>query len=209
MRFSRPEFLRLGFLRLGFLRLTFLGLTFAFLTLAVAASVAQTSRPPQSIAFSTTTYEAPAFLATFPASDQDTVKYSSENIAVKGGKTTTLNNYTLSLHNDSDAFLVLYCDIPNVRSDAAAIDQMLDGALTQFDNAKPTPKIDSTYSGLPARMVTATGTYTREEHVFQITAYQRIAVQGSRVWQGIVICDKTTACSAEDANKFLDSIKIR
>jgi len=146
---------------------------------------------------------------TFPASDKDTVKYSSENITLKSGKTTTLNNYTESLYNDTDAFLVLYCDIPNVRGDTAALDQMLDGALAQFDNAKPTPKIDTTYSGIPARMVTATGTYTKDQHVFQITAYQRIAVQGSRVWQGIVICDKTSACTAEDANRFLDSIKVK
>jgi len=183
--------------------------TFAFLLLTVTACFAQSAASPQNIAFNTTAYEAPAFYATFPASDKDTVKYSSENITLKSGHITTLHNYTLSLYNDSDAFLVLYCDIPNVRGDTAALDQMLDGALAQFDNAKPGPKTDSTYSGVPARMVTATGTYTREQHVFQVTAYQRIAVQGSRVWQGIVICDKTTSCTAEDANKFLDSIKIR
>jgi len=180
----------------------FLRLTFFFLMLSVAAGWAQ------SIVF-TTPYEAPAFSATFPASDKDTVKYSSENITLKSGKTAVLNNYTESLYNDTDAFLVLYCDIPNVRGDAAALDQMLDGALAQFENAKPTPKIDSTYSGIPARMVTATGTYTKDQHVFEITAYQRIAVQGSRVWQGIVICDKTSACTAADANRFLDSIKVK
>jgi len=56
---------------------------------------------------------------------------------------------------------------------------------------------------------TATGTYTRGQTTFKVTAYQRVAVQGSRVWQGIVICDQRTNCSEADANKFLNSIKIR
>jgi hypothetical protein len=86
---------------------------------------------------------------------------------------------------------------------------MLDGALAKLDNAKPGTKADSTYGGLPARTVTATGTYTRGETLFKVTAYQRITVQGSRVWQGIVICDQRTSCSESDAMKFLDSIKIR
>jgi hypothetical protein len=121
-----------------------------------------------------------------------------------------LHNYTLSLQNDSDAFLVLYCDIPNTRADKGALDHMLDGALAQLDNAKPSPKVDSTYGGLPARMVTATGTYTRGQTTFKITAYQRVAVQGdSRVWQGIVICDERSNCTEADANRFLNSIKIR
>jgi len=144
-----------------------------------------------------------------PDKDKDGVKYSSEEIKLNSGGTTTLHDYALSLHSDEDAFLVLYCEIPNTRGDSAALDQMLDGALAKLDNAKPSPKTDSTYSGLPARMVVATGTYKNGETTFNVTAYQRVAVQGSRVWQGIVICDQRTNCSAADANKFLDSIKIR
>ncbi|HWY19618.1 MAG TPA: hypothetical protein VNX26_00260 [Candidatus Acidoferrum sp.] len=196
---------------MNFLKPRFLKLSFAFFMLAVAAASAQSSAAPQNVEFSSTTYEAPAFYATFPVPDKDkgAVAYSSEDIKTKSGVTTTLHNYALSLHNDEDAFLVLYCDIPNTRSDTAALDQMLDGALAQLDNAKPNPKTDSTYSGLPARMVTATGTYTRGQTTFKVTAYQRVAVQGSRVWQGIVICDQRTNCSEADANKFLNSIKIR
>jgi hypothetical protein len=187
----------------------FLRLSFASLTLAVVVCFAQNPASPQNVAFSTTIYEAPAFTASYPVPDKGPVAYSSQEVKLKNGATATLHNYTLSLHNDADAFLVLYCDIPNTRSDAAALDQMLDGALGQLENAKPGPKTDSTYSGLPARMVTATGTYTSSQNTFKVTAYQRIAVQGSRVWQGIVICDQRTNCSEADANKFLNSIKIR
>jgi len=187
----------------------FLKLTLAFLLIAVVAGFAQKSASPQNVVFSAATYEAPAFYAMYPTPDKDGVKYSSEDIKTKGGTTTTLHNYALSLHNDEDAFLVLYCDIPNTRRDTAALDQMLDGALAQLANAKPGPKTDSTYSGLPARMVVATGTYKNGQTTFNVTAYQRVAVQGGRVWQGIVICDQRTNCSEADANKFLDSIKIR
>jgi hypothetical protein len=190
-------------------RSRFLRCTLTFLALAVAGAFAQNAAAPQNIAFSTTNYEAPAFYATYPVPDKGPVAYSSQNVTLKNGGTTTLHNYTLSLHNDADAFLVLYCDIPNTRGDAAALDQMLDGALAQLDNAKPGPKTDSTYSGLPARMVKATGSYVNGQTTFNVTAYQRIAVQGGRVWQGIVICDQRTACSEADANKFLNSIKIR
>ncbi len=192
-----------------FLSPTYLRRTFTFLLLAAAAGFAQNSSSPQNIAFSTSTYEAPAFTATYPVPDKGAVAYSSQEVKLKNGAASTLHNYALSLHNDKDAFLVLYCDIPNTRGDKAALDQMLDGALAQLDNAKPAPKTDSTYSGLPARMVTATGTYTLGETTFNVKAYQRIAVQGSRVWQGIVLCDQNTNCSEADANKFLDSIKIR
>ena len=183
----------------------------AFLLLAVAVCTAQTSSTPQSIKFSSSEYEAPAFYATYPVpeNDRSPVTYSSDSIPLKNGGKATLHNYTLSLHNNADAFLVLYCDVPNMRSDRATLDQMLDGSLSKLDNAKPGPKTDSTYSGLPARMVSATGSYTRGKSVFKVTAYQRIAVQGSRVWQGIVICDQRTACSESDAMKFLDSIQIR
>jgi hypothetical protein len=187
----------------------FLKLTFAFFILAVAAGLAQNSASANSIVFSSTAYEAPSFYATYPVPDKGPVTYSSQEVKLKNGGTATLHNYSLSLQNDEDAFLVLYCDIPNTRGDTAALDQMLDGALAQFDNAKPGPKTDSTYSGLPARMVVATGTYTSGKTVFNVTAYQRIAVQGSRVWQGIVICDQNSNCTADDANKFLNSIKIR
>ncbi len=186
-----------------------LRLTFVFLLLAVAAGFAQSTSAPQNVAFSATTYEAPAFTANYPVPDKDPVAYSSQEVKLKKGGTATLHNYSLSLHNDQDAFLVIYSDIPNTRGDTAALDQMLDGALAQLDNAKPGPKIDSTYSGLPARMVTATGTYTSGKTTFNVTAYQRVAVQGSRVWQGIVICDQNTTCSQADANKFLNSIRIR
>lgn len=187
----------------------FLRLPFVFLMLAVVAGFAQNAASPQNVAFSTATYEAPAFTATYPVPDKGPVAYSSQEVKLKNGGTTTLHNYTLSLHNDADAFLVLYCDIPNTRSDTASLDQMLDGALAQLENAKPGPKTNSTYSALPARTVTATGTYTNGQNTFKVTTYQRIAVQGSRVWQGIVICDQRTNCSEADANKFLNSIKIR
>ena len=189
----------------------FLKLPFALLILTAAAAFAQNSATPQNVVFSTATFEAPAFYATYPMPDKDKdgVKYSSEEIKLNSGGTTILHDYALSLHSDEDAFLVLYCDIANTRGDSAALDQMLDGALAQLANAKPRPKTDSTYSGLPARMVVATGTYKTGETTFNVTAYQRVAVQGSRVWQGIVICDQRTNCSEADANKFLNSIKIR
>jgi hypothetical protein len=192
-----------------FLSPRFLKQTFTFLLLASAGGFAQDSLPPQNIAFSTSTFEAPAFTATYPVPDKGAVAYSSQEVKLKNGGTATLHNYALSLHDDKDAFLVLYCDIPNTRGDKAALDQMLDGALAQLDNAKPAPKTDSTYSGLPARMVTATGTYTLGKTTFNVKAYQRIVVQGTRVWQGIVLCDQNTNCSEADANKFLDSIRIR
>jgi len=189
----------------------FLKPSFAFVILALAAAFAQNSATPQNVTFSTSVYEAPAFYATYPMPDKDKdgVKYSSEEIKLNSGGTTTLHDYALSLHNDEDAFLVLYCDIPNTRGDTAALDQMLDGALSKLDNAKPGPKTDSTYGGLHARMVVATGTYKTGDTTFNVTAYQRVAVQGSRIWQGIVICDQRTNCSASDANRFLDSIRIR
>jgi len=187
----------------------FLRRSLAFFLVAVVASLAQKSASPQHVVLSTTSYEAPAFYANYPASEKDAVKYSSQDLKLKNGGTTALHNYTLSLHHDKDAFLILYCDIPNTRGDAAALDQMLDGALAQLANAKPRPKTDSTYSGLPARMVVATGTYNSGQTTFNVIAYQRVAVQGSRVWQGIVICDVRSKCSEADANKFLDSIKIR
>jgi len=182
-----------------------LRLTLAFVVLAAAACAAQ------DIQFSSTPYAAPAFYANFPAPDNDkvTVQYSSDEITLKNGGTTTLHDYALSLHDDQDAFLVLYCDIPNTHGDTAALDAMLDGALAKLDNAKPGPKFDTTYSGIPARMVIATGTYSRGQTTFYVTSYHRIAVQGNRVWQGIVICDHRTSCTETDANKFLNSIKIR
>lgn len=189
----------------------FLKLTFAFVILALATAFAQNSATPQNVVFSASTYEAPAFYATYPMPDKDKdgVKYSSEDITLKSGAKTTLHDYALSLHNDEDAFLVLYCDIPNTRGDSAALDQMLDGALAKLDNARPSPKTDSTYGGLHARMVVATGSYKNGDTTFNVTSYQRVAVQGSRIWQGIVICDQRTNCSAADANRFLDSITIR
>lgn len=194
-----------------FPKLKVVELSFVFMVVAAAAVVAQNSASPQKVVFSTSVYEAPAFYATYPIPDKDKdgVKYASEDIKLKSGGSTTLHNYTLSLHSDQDAFLVLYCDIPNTRGDTAALDQMLDGALAQLQNAKPGPKTDSTYGGLPARMVVATGTYKNGETTFNVTTYQRVSVQGGRVWQGIVVCDQRTSCSEADANRFLDSIKIR
>lgn len=82
-------------------------LTLAFLFLAVAAGTAQR------IEFATTPYEAPAFTATFPlpdpGKDKPGVSYSFEDITTKAGTPTKLHNYALSVHNDSDAFLVIYC----------------------------------------------------------------------------------------------------
>jgi hypothetical protein len=187
----------------------FLKLTFAVLMLAMGTGLAQNPATLQNIAFSTTAYEAPAFYATFPLPDKDPVGYSSQEVTLKSGGTATLHNYTLSLHNDRDAFLVLYSDVPNIRGDSAGLDTMLDGALAQLDNAKPSPKTDSTFSGMPARAVSAAGTYKSGQTTFNVTTYERIAMQGSRVWQAIVICDGTTTCSAADANRFFDSIKVR
>src|SRR5579863_1556643 len=110
----------------------FLKLTFVFFTLAVAGGLAQNSASAQSIVFSSTAYEAPSFYATYPVPDKGPVAYSSQEVKLKSGATTTLHNYSLNLQNDQDAFLVLYCDIPNTRGDTAALDQMLDGALAQL-----------------------------------------------------------------------------
>src|ERR1700730_3641223 len=111
-----------------FLRSRFLKLSITFLLPGCAAGFAQNAASPQNVVFSTTTYESPAFYATYPVPDKEkgAVTYSSEDIKLKSGGTTTLHNYALSLHNDEDAFLVLYCDIPNTRSDTTALDQMLD-----------------------------------------------------------------------------------
>jgi hypothetical protein len=194
-----------------FLKQRFLILAFA--VLAVAAGFAQTAAVPQNvlrnIAFSSTTYEAPAFYANFPVPDKNPVAYSSQEVKLKSGGTSTLHNYTLSLHNDEDAFLVLYSDVASVRSDSTGLDLMLDGALGTLDNAKPGPKTDSTFSGLPARTVSSTGTYKNGETTFNITTYERIAAQGNRIWQAIVVCDQRSNCSEADANKFFNSIKVR
>jgi hypothetical protein len=183
----------------------FLKLTLAFWLLAVAACTAQ------NLVFASARYEAPEFSAVYPLPDKDKpgVAYSFNSVELKSGSTTKLHNYSQSLHDDSDAFLVLYCDIPNMRSDAAALDQMLDGALGQLDNAKPGPKADATFGGLPARAVSATGTYVHGQTTFHVTSYERITVKGDRIWQAIVICDTRTACSEADANKFFNSIQIR
>src|SRR5258708_13592807 len=142
---------RVGNTRAPETSMRFLRLTFAFLLLALAAAFAQTSATPQNVEFSTSTYEAPAFYATFPVPDKDkgAVAYSSEEIKTKSGTTTTLHNYALSLHNDEDAFLVIYCDIPNTRSDTAALDQMLDVPLAQLANSKPSPKPNAPHAPFP------------------------------------------------------------
>ncbi len=183
----------------------FVKLTLAFSMLAVAACTAQ------NLVFASARYEAPEFSALYPAPDKDKpgVTYSFNNVPLKTGDTAKMHNYTLSVHDDSDAFLLLYCDIPNMRNDTAALDYMLDGALGQLDNAKPSPKTDSTLSGRPARAVSATGTYVHGQTTFHITSYERIMVKGDRVWQAIVICDARTNCSEGDADKFFNSIEIR
>jgi hypothetical protein len=183
----------------------FVKLTLAFWLLAVAACAAQ------NLVFASSRYEAPEFSALYPVPDKDKpgVNYSFDNIQLKSGGSAKLHNYTLSLHDDSDAFLVLYCDVPNTRTDAAALDRMLDGALAQLDNAKPTPKTNSTLGGVPARAVSATGTYVHSQTTFHITSYERITVKDDRIWQAIVICDTRTTCSEADANKFFNSIEIR
>ena len=177
-----------------------------FLMLAVAAGSAQ------SIEFSTKAYEAPAFSSTFPVADKDKdgVAFTSQRVSPKSGGTLTLKVYGQEIHNGANSFQVMYTDTPTPwRGDVAALDIMLDGALARLDNAKPNPKTDSLYSGWPARMVTATGTYTLGKTTFEVTTYQRIFIQGNRIWQGIVVCDKTTDCTPADANRFLDSIKIK
>jgi hypothetical protein len=86
---------------------------------------------------------------------------------------------------------------------------MLDGAVATLENAKPGPKTDSTFSGFPARAVAANSTYTSGQTTYSRTMYERITVQGARVWQALVICNKTTNCTDADANRFFNSIKIR
>jgi hypothetical protein len=183
----------------------FVKLTLAFWMLAVASCTAQ------NLVFADARYEAPEFSALYPVPDKDKpgVTYSFDNVELKTGGSTKLHNYIQSLHDDSDAFLVIYCDIPNMRSDSAALDHMLDGALGQLDNAKSSPKTNATFGGLPARAVTATGTYVHDQTTFHVTSYERITVKGDRIWQAIVICDAKTICSEADANKFFNSIEIR
>jgi len=178
--------------------------------LAVAAASAQNAASVRNVEFTTTAYAAPAFSATYPVPDKDKpgVTYSSQNVTLKSGGTATMHTYALGLHNDSDAFLVIYCDA-DLRGDTVGLDLMLDGALATLENAKPGPKTDSTFSGLPARAVTATSTYSSGQTTFNRTTYERITVQGARVWQALVICDKTTNCTEADANKFFNSIKIK
>ena len=182
----------------------FLRLTFAFFILAVAAASAQ------SLEFTKAPYDAPAFSATFPVPDKDKpgVTYSSQSVTLKSGAAATMHTYALGIHNDSDAFLIIYCDA-NLQSDKAGLDIMLDGAMATLENVKPGPKTDSTFSGLPARAVSATSTSTSGQTTTSRTTYERITVQGIRVWQALVLCDKTSNCSEADANKFFNSIKIR
>ena len=200
LRFQKPRFQKPGFLRLKF----------AFLTLAVFAVFAQYSSSAQSLEFTKTTYDAPAFSATYPVPDKDKpgVTYSSQSVTLKSGATATMHTYALSIHNDADAFLVIYCDA-NLQGDTAGLDLMLDGAVATLENASPSPKTDSTFSGFPARAVTANSTYTSGQTTYSRTMYERITVQGARVWQALVICNKTSNCSDTDANKFFNSIKIR
>jgi hypothetical protein len=182
-----------------------LKLTLALLLIAVGCCAAQT------LEFVSARYEAPEFSALYPAPDKDMpgVTYSFDTIPLKGGGSAKMHNYTQSLHDDADAFLVLYCDIPNTRGDTESLDHMLDGAVAQLDNAKSGQKTDSTFSGNPARAVSATGTYVHAETTYHVTSYQRIMVKGDRIWQAIVICDARTTCSEGDANKFFNSIQIR
>jgi hypothetical protein len=188
----------------------FLKLTLVFFMLAAAATSAQNAASVRNMEFTTTTYDAPAFSATFPVPDKDKpgVAYSSESVTLKSGGTATMHTYSLPLHNDSDAFIVIYCDA-NLRGDTVGLDLMLDGALATLQNAKPGPKTDSTFSGLPARAVSATSTYTSGQTTGNRTTYERIAVQGNRVWQALVLCDKTTNCTEADANRFFNSIKVK
>jgi hypothetical protein len=177
---------------------------FAFFMLAIAAASAQ------SLEFARTSYEAPAFSATYPVPDKDKpgVTYSSENVTLKSGATAVMNNYSLGIHNEFDAFLVIYCDA-NLQGDTAGLDLMLDGAVGTLENAKATPKTDSTFSGFRARAVSATSTYTSGNTTGNRTTYERITVQGTRVWQALVVCDRSTNCTEADANRFFNSIKIR
>jgi len=188
----------------------FLKLTLVVFILAVAAASAQNAASVRNMEFTTTTYDAPAFSATYPVPDKDKpgVTYSSQDVTLKSGATATMHTYALGLHNDADAFLVIYCDA-NLQGDTAGLDLMLDGAVATLENAKPGPKTDSTFSGLRARAITATSTYTSGQTTFNRTMYERIVVQGNRVWQALVICNKTTNCTDADANKFFNSIKIR
>jgi hypothetical protein len=182
----------------------FLRLTLAFLALTTAAAVAQ------SLEFTDTPYAAPAFSATYPVPDKDKpgITYSSQNVTLKSGATAVMHNYALGIHNDTDAFLIIYCDA-NLQGDKAGLDTMLDGAVATLENVKAGPKTDATFSGLPARAVWATSTHTSGQNTYNRTMYERIAVQGGRVWQALVICDRTTNCTEADANRFFNSIKIR
>jgi len=175
-----------------------------FLALSAGAASAQ------SLEFSDTPYGAPAFSATYPVPDKDKpgVTYSSQNVTLKSGATAVMHTYALSIHGDSDAFVIIYCDA-NLEGDKAGLDVMLDGAVATLKNVKAGPKTDSTLSGLPARAVWATSTHTSGQNTYDRTMHERITVQGSRVWQALVICDKTSNCTEVDANKFFNSIKIR
>lgn len=184
--------------------MTYLRLTLVFLMLAVAAASAQT------LEFTATPYAAPAFTATYPVPDKDKpgVTYSSQPVTLKSGETATMHTYALGIHNDNDAFLIIYCDA-DLRGDTYGLDLMLDGAVGTLENAKPGPKTDSTFSGLPARAITATSSSTSGQTTVNRTTYERITMQGKRVWQALVLCDKTSNCTEADANKFFNSIKIR
>src|SRR5260370_14477847 len=94
----------------------FLRLTLAFLMLAVAAASAQ------SLEFAKATYDAPAFSATYPVPDKDKPggTYSSQSVTLKSGATATMHTYALGIHNDADAFLVIYCDA-NLQRDTARL----------------------------------------------------------------------------------------
>ncbi len=173
-----------------------------FFVLAVSAISAQ------SLKFSGEPYDAPAFSATYPVPDGQPVKQTTQHVErVVGGGSTDLMIYALRLQTSGDAFMVAYSDVSfTPKTDTAGLDAAIDGQLNILGKgAKAGPKTDSTYSGLTARAVSATGT----ANGIGFAAYIRLAVQGRRVWQGIVVCTIGTNCSEADANKFFNSIKIK
>jgi hypothetical protein len=154
-------------------------MTYLRLTL-VFLMLAVAAASAQTLEFTATPYAAPAFTATYPVPDKD-----------KPGVTYSSQPVTLQ------------------SGDTYGLDLMLDGAVATLENARPGPKTDSTFSGFPARAVTATSSSTSGQTTVNRTTYERITVQGKRVWQALVLCDKASNCTEADAHRFFNSIKIR
>jgi hypothetical protein len=152
------------------------------------------------VKFSSAAYDAPAFSALFPAGQVKTTHETSSDGTV----------FTFYEIDGKDTFLifsVLYWDLPATEAptDTAAY---LDKLLDKYQTTKGGEKSNSTLSGMFARSTWLNGGIAKPP---QYSQYDRITVQGHRVWRVDVMCQDPwfNSCTETDANKFFDSLKIK